>query len=308
MAVQAFAEQEEEAAPSTDDEQAVAAAIDRLADRLGVSAGELVLLGKSHAHYPAINRKTLNIKVLHTGTGEVFGIALDAGGESDPATLETADLAATPLEQLKAGPMLIAWLRQAAPPDRVVVTIALDESAFADPVVEPLAGTVDEVGSGQKQLTADEVAALTRTRQTAMRQFAQELVDDFVATMAGQEILLAPGDVGHSATFEATLTAEEIRRLLNHPGVSLIDLVAVGDDDLDVSLGTTYSNYVHQRGYNGSGVRVAQIENKAKPYSHSSLTFTFVASSGLWDSTTEFVSFYAPQHRQLANPRDTLSV
>jgi hypothetical protein len=225
----------------------------RLAQRLGVAEGELELLHETEPHYPLTGQSGRLSKVLDRTTGTLHAVFLDErGGELDLEGLELGELAARDVRFGRFDPELHALVRDLPDDARLAVLVWMREPEGVQRT-RPEPGELDVLfPTGEEQSSLFE----------GLEQLRRAQVAEAVAPLTGRMDERGWGHVvdEHAPLVAAVLSVAQLRELAAWPGVDTIYLDALNEPALEVARAAIRATAVNDRGLNGSGVRIAQVE------------------------------------------------
>jgi hypothetical protein len=257
-----------DSAPADDAEQPEAlpseeldrAAVQALAARDRISAGDLEILSAADASYPALGRVTREVKLLDRSDGSVRGISVDPTGEEVlAAELQREEREARFAAERRLSPPLAARLASAGDEELIDVAIWLKEPPSEGPARPAFDAKLsrrdmDDASSKIEEDRAARVRALTAPVQASIRALGFDVEADRTAPL-----------------LHASLTRDAIERLRDAEEVDRIYLPVINEPMLFAERQAIFAHVVNNRGINGSGVNVAAIEvggkiNTANPF------------------------------------------
>jgi len=228
-------------------------ALSAVAQRAGVDASKLTVIGSAHAEFPNAQRSAECFKVLDDSTGQIHPIAFDARGvEVDLEAFELEEQTALAARYGKLEPRLADWLAIVPEGRPVKVAIWLNEPAFEG--FERLSPEEGEILLADEATAAAYFESMDHARSTFVAQVVtpllQQLDADGIERLADE----------FTPVVHAELDAEQIRAIAARADVNRIYLSDDQDAELSVARRTINAHIVNNLGITGSGVRIAQIE------------------------------------------------
>jgi hypothetical protein len=228
-------------------------ALARLAERRGVSPDDLEVVSSGEARYSLLNKTAFDFKVRDKNGRRITGLTLSADGqEVDSEELAASEEAARTAKYGKLDPVLAKLLESAAAYEPVEVIVWLREPQHEGPPRlrrrkggEPplrraesdkfLRGVDAKLKAATKPVVAPVVAKLERLGYTVM-------TDDFTPAIHVKLPPVAISEVEQWGEVERIYLSERYHQTLN------------------VARDTIEADVVNTRGFDGTGIRVAQVE------------------------------------------------
>lgn len=221
---------------------------------------------------------------LEKTTGDVVDVALNDSGDS----VDESELLEREDQMIAAGrgkfdDSTHQYLMSASPTDVVRLRIKLHEQPEERFAGQGEAGS-PEAADPKSTLTDDEVEAIRQRMIDAHIALNEAAIASAVSKLR----LLGYEPNVNRFMAEVTIDAQvvDIAKITTWPEVTALAIDTFDStDDLDMSVATSYSSTVHARGFNGSGQKIAQIENNNK-VSHSALPTSRVIPSANYSCGT----------------------
>ncbi|MGK2964040.1 MAG: S8 family peptidase [Tepidiformaceae bacterium] len=252
----------------------IAIALAVASDELEEDTGALIVQNTTWDAWPLTGVDAFLTKVWSTTTDQGTIVALDAQGNLLSINeLNEAELAAREQRFGKLTEELADTVAATDPDSLLDLVIWLAMPTYEEPYPEPLAGSADalspEAAASISRETAD---ALWEARVAHRAAWASEIVSPILTELEAAGVTAT--ELAGMGAIAVRMRAGDVHLMAAREDVLEIALQTVPDDDLNVSLATTYSNVVHSRGYAGGGVKIGVIERHAKPYAHTNISFT----------------------------------
>jgi hypothetical protein len=224
-------------------------ALANVAARTGLAQERLAVANSAIATFPSLGRLAYSFKISDLETGDSYGIDLDDKGQAvDLEQWFSEERAAFDAIYGGVQPALAERLTDATEDAQIPVIIWLHEEAYTPPAPPP-ADRVSSVRAVDAYL-----AQANSLRQQAVAQVTAPVVTRLEALgIAAEADALVP-------LLFAVLTPDQIGQVATWSEVDTLYLDTPAEPTLDVARATIFANVVHNRGIDGSGVRVAELE------------------------------------------------
>jgi len=228
-------------------EEITKAALQLVAEREGLSIEDLQVVAATTNEYPLLGTIAYGFKIADP-SGELYVLTLGSDGSEVDAKSLLADEEAAYTE--KYGNLEAALFDEikSSPPDKPIdVTIRLEEPPYSPPPLPDL----------NKGLTAEQANAYLKLadqrRAEAVEKLTKPALDEI-----NKMGLKAEADK-YTPALQASLTPDEINKAQELKGLERIYLAPIFEPTLDVARDVVEAA-VYWPGFNGSGVKVGEIE------------------------------------------------
>lgn len=248
-------------------------ALVHIAESTGEDPSALVELGSAVTRHARSGETITEVKALRASDGAIVGVALDASGrkvDAEKALQKEMALERQALSGLDA--RLTAHLEGVAPDALVPVSVWVKESGY-QPIARPGSDTrlsgaqLDKLSGRVREHRAEFVESLTAPVARSLKEMGIEVSDDSVVPV-----------------LYAQIPARQLREVGSWREVSAIHLREEATAALSVARQTVAANLVNNRGFTGTGVKVAAIEvggqtNTSNPFLSLTQDTTYSCSS-----------------------------
>jgi len=229
----------------------------------GKNMDDFEVLHSTAAESLSAGGRTRHVKLLNKLTGTIVGVSIAPNGRTLAETdFDRQERAAKRSRYGKLDIAVTLALRNASESQRIPVSISFDDSAY-EPPPQP------DAGSGLPQISSAEADAILQAALEKRRAFMKEHTAGHIARLR----TLDPSATGHelSPSFIARLTPAQLRTVSTWSEVARISSIPMMTSMLKTAKQVTGYEAIHQLGFNGGGVRVAQVEvdgpvTTANPY------------------------------------------
>lgn len=224
---------------------------ERIAQMTRRPISRLSVVNSSEITYEIQNLTAFEFKVMDNESGEIYGITLNRSGqELNSAQLQTNEQAAYVAQYGKLDPELAQKITTYPANKPIRVTIWLKE---------PSSTSVQSSNPSHSSLTsAEQINAFFTQVKTQRSATVRFIVAPVVNRLRNVGNNVRSDE--YAPVVYITLTPGRIRQVGEWDEVSQVYEDKIAQPELDVARSTISANTVHQLGFTGTGVKVAQIE------------------------------------------------